>query len=62
MSKTKVSFGHVITFYFKDTIEDQEDRKCHWMTCAADRERFKNRIKQFEKIFVKSINKVYFSV
>lgn len=62
MSKPKVSFGHVITFYFKDTIEDQEIRKCYWMTCAADCERFKNRIKNFEKIFEKCINKIYFSV
>lgn len=51
MSKPKVSFGHAVTFYFKDTLEDQQVRKCYWMTCALDRIRFKARIKQFEKIY-----------
>ena len=53
MSKRKVTFGPTTIFYFPNTKDDQEVRKCYWMICALDRIRFRDRIKQFEKIFRK---------
>lgn len=58
MGKKRVSFGTVHTYYFLDTEKDEECRKNYWQLYALDSERFKNRIRLFETIFSKHLEKL----